>query len=198
MIPAFGALTRVATQMRLAAPRWDAMRSGLPPALPGRVAAALSATSVALVLLAGCRSDEIPGYVRLDGAAPSLSSSSHPTSAVLVVFWATWCPPCRTEAPELIALAERPPPDLSIVVLGHDEDWAPVRAFFGGDPPPSLRFTLDGGKANGAAFGVASLPVSYLLVEGRLVARFDGPRRWNERPMRRLLERLVHEPSDLR
>ena len=158
----------------------------------------LRAAFLACLVLTDCRSSEVPGYVRLDGPAPHLTPSSPTTRAVLVVFWATWCPPCQIEAPALIALAERPPRDLTVVVLGHDTDWKPVRDFFGGAPPPALRFALDGGKATGAAFGVEKLPVSYLIVDGRRVARFDGPRRWNDPPMRRLLDRLAHEPGDRR
>ncbi len=153
--------------------------------------------ALAWLAFASCRSSDVPGYVRLDGSAPLLTPSSA-TRAVLVVFWASWCPPCQTEAPALIALAERPPRDMTVLVFGHDTDWGPVRDFFGGAPPPALRFALDEGKVTGAAFGVEKLPVSYLIVDGRRVARFDGPQRWNDRPMRRLLERLVQEPRELR
>jgi len=40
---------------------------------------------------------------------------------VLVNFWATWCPPCRVEIPDLIALARNNPNRL--VVLGIAMDY---------------------------------------------------------------------------
>lgn len=43
---------------------------------------------------------------------------------VLVNFWATWCPPCRAEIPDLIKLQEKYRDRL--VILGISEDEAPV------------------------------------------------------------------------
>lgn len=40
---------------------------------------------------------------------------------VLVNFWATWCPPCRQELPELVALRQRYAED-QLVVLGVSVD----------------------------------------------------------------------------
>ena len=49
---------------------------------------------------------------------------------VFVNFWATWCPPCREEIPDLIRLQDKYRDD--VVILGISEDEAPpetVRAF---------------------------------------------------------------------
>jgi thiol-disulfide isomerase/thioredoxin len=114
---------------------------------------------------------------------------------VLVVFWATWCPPCRKELPGLRALARDPPRGLSILTFGEDDDEAPVRELFGGTPPPELGYRHDVGKRAAQAFGVEVLPAAFLVVDGRLVARFSGPREWGSRGMRRLLTRLAGEAS---
>jgi thioredoxin-like negative regulator of GroEL len=116
--------------------------------------------------------------------------SSH---AQLVVFWASWCPPCRTETPALRALAHRPPEGLTVVVFGHDEDAAAMRRFLGGEPPTAWNLRMDDDRSAARTWGVSELPSSVLVVDGTLRARFNGARNWDGRPMRRLLERLVSE-----
>ncbi|WNG48130.1 TlpA family protein disulfide reductase [Archangium minus] len=145
-----------------------------------------------LVLLPGCRTEPPPSYIRLEGAAPTLTDA--PTSqALLVVFWASWCPPCREETPGLLELAEKPPEGLRVIVFSHDAHLQAVEAFLGGPPAPELHLRLDEGHAVARSFGVDTLPASILVVDGRLVARFSGPRDWNSQAMRRLLEKLSRE-----
>ncbi|QRK07773.1 TlpA family protein disulfide reductase [Archangium violaceum] len=142
----------------------------------------------------GCRTEPPPSYVRLEGAAPELQGLPD-SSALLVVFWASWCPPCRQETPGLLALAEEPPEGLQVVVFSHDTDMKAVETFLGGVPAPGLHLRLDEGRRAASALGVDTLPTSLLVVNGRLVARFQGPREWNSRGMRRLLEKLTRERS---
>lgn len=54
---------------------------------------------------------------------------------VLVNFWATWCPPCRQELPELKTLREKYSPE-QLVVLGIsvDETQGPVKRFMQDEP----------------------------------------------------------------
>ncbi|AKQ66365.1 Thiol:disulfide oxidoreductase related to ResA [Myxococcus hansupus] len=143
-------------------------------------------------LTGACKREPPPAYVRLQGTAPALAEM--PASrALLVVFWASWCPPCVEETPQLLALAKAPPKGLQIAVISHDETPQAVESFFQGPPPASLHLRLDLDQRVGGAFGVDQLPVSFLIVDGRLVARFSGPRGWDAREMRRLLEKLIRE-----
>jgi cytochrome c biogenesis protein CcmG/thiol:disulfide interchange protein DsbE len=157
----------------------------------------LSRRVLTLCLLAmawACRSEPPPDYIRLEGSAPALADA--PASrARLVVFWASWCPPCREETPQLLALAESPPEGLRVIVFSHDADRTAVESFFDGAPPPDLHLRLDVDEKVASAYGVERLPTSILVVEGRQVARFEGPRAWDSRGMRRLLERLTREPT---
>ncbi|MET0401646.1 MAG: TlpA disulfide reductase family protein [Cystobacter sp.] len=143
-----------------------------------------------LFALGACRDVPPPDYVRLSGAAPVVQGV--PTQgAVLVVFWASWCPPCRTEAPALQSLARRPPEGLRVVTFSRDSSVTEVERFFGNAIPPELSLRMDDESTATRAFAGEPLPTSILVVDGRLVARFTGPREWDSPAMRRLLARLM-------
>jgi thiol-disulfide isomerase/thioredoxin len=55
----------------------------------------------------------------LDGR--EISSSGWRGKVVLVNFWATWCPPCRAEIPDLVALQEKYRGQLQIIGVSQDE-----------------------------------------------------------------------------
>lgn len=137
-----------------------------------------------------CERGPTPTYVRLSGNAPAIEGTPS-TRATLIVFWASWCAPCVAETPSLVALAEHPPKNLSVVVFARDETLAGINRFFKGQPPPALNLRLDEDNSVGAALGVEVLPVAYVVADGKLVARFSGRQEWDSRPMRGLLERLA-------
>lgn len=57
----------------------------------------------------------------LDGTQARLTDLVGNNKVVLVNFWATWCEPCRTEIPELIAL-QRDFKDKGVEVIGLSVD----------------------------------------------------------------------------
>ncbi|HEY4688489.1 MAG TPA: redoxin domain-containing protein [Anaerolineae bacterium] len=110
----------------------------------------------------------------LDGSPVRLSQFRG--KAVVLNFWATWCPPCRIEAPALQASYTRYR-DREVVVLGVDaqEDAATVRGFaseFG------LQYPLvrDTDNSIAAQYQVVGIPTTVILdSEGVVRARHVGP-----------------------
>lgn len=90
---------------------------------------------------------------------------------VLVNFWATWCPPCRKEMPDLDALARRFA-DRGLIVLSiSDEDTATVTSYV---LQHNLTYPilLDPGRKVNDAFRIEGIPQSFVFNrEGRLVAQ---------------------------
>jgi len=89
---------------------------------------------------------------------------------VLVNFWATWCPPCRKEMPDLDVLYRRFRSQGLLILAISDEDAAKVKPFLT-ERPVSYPILLDpGGKVN-KEFAIDGIPKSFVYDrEGKLVA----------------------------
>jgi len=114
--------------------------------------------------------------VRADGSRVAIA---WPSDRIRVVhFWATWCEPCRTELPGLLALSrELEPRGIDVIAVAVDDEWADIRRFFDGNVPPEVVVATD--PAVHKRFGVSTLPDSYVVDRaGTLVERFHGERDW--------------------
>jgi peroxiredoxin len=68
----------------------------------------------------------------IDGSSCKLSSYKGKT--VMLIFWATWCGPCRTEIPGLIELRKNTSPDKLAIVAVSYESGERVRQFLAQNP----------------------------------------------------------------
>ena len=94
---------------------------------------------------------------------------------VLVNFWATWCPPCREEIPELLELKKEYKDRLEIVGISEDDDPPENVLKFArqkGMTYPVVMATPELVEAYG---GVPALPTSFLIdTQGRVVQKHSG------------------------
>jgi len=131
---------------------------------------------------------------------------------VFVNFWATWCPPCRTEMPSMVKLgqelAARHPGKFKMVAVSVDESAELVKQFFkspeqGGRLPARVTVALDAeakrtvrpwyctGRGACAPDDV-KFPESYIVDKsGRIAAYVIGDMDWSGPAARELLERLI-------
>jgi thiol-disulfide isomerase/thioredoxin len=97
---------------------------------------------------------------------------------VFLNFWATWCPPCRDEMPSMEMLHRRFGKDLAMVAVSVDDNEAELARFFGAERP-GFTVLWDRSKASSAKYSTTKFPESYLIdPEGRVAAKFTGPRDW--------------------
>src|SRR5579863_2980300 len=69
--------------------------------------------------------EPMPPFLVNDLEGRLLSTAEWRGKVVIVMFWATWCPPCREEIPEMIDLANRYKDRLQIVGVSEDDDATP-------------------------------------------------------------------------
>lgn len=122
-------------------------------------------------------SSDDPVFVTLDGKNVKLSDFKG--KWVIVNYWATWCPPCRMEIPELEMFYEKHK-GKDAVVLGVNYETGDVKHVqdFARQQMVSYPIVREKGGANGrtTVFGpLKGLPTTYMITpKGELVAARTG------------------------
>ncbi|OGS92267.1 MAG: hypothetical protein A2Z95_01295 [Gallionellales bacterium GWA2_60_18] len=149
-----------------------------------------AAAAGAMLPLAGCgRPDAFPPRVGssfpsfdlpdLDGRMHRLAD--HAGSPLLINFWATWCPPCRAEMPDLQALHLRlAARGLRVLGISVDDAADPVREFLLKNPV-AFPILLDSRRALAGALRLEGYPTSFLIGrDGVIVETISGVRPWGD------------------
>jgi peroxiredoxin len=127
----------------------------------------------------------------LDGRKVSLSS--YKGSFVFLNFWATWCPPCRSEMPAMQALYEKLKSKGFVIVAVSVGEQAPVVREYLKKNSLTFPALLDTTGEVGGLYGAQSIPTTYLIDrEGRILARGIGAQwTWDSPEMIALFEKLL-------
>lgn len=128
----------------------------------------------------------------LDGQILSLQELRG--SVVMIDFWASWCPPCRQEAPEVVEVFkvyEGQPVEFIGVAIWDDMDA--TREFvrqFGITYPVGP----DGNGVIAIDYGVSGIPEKYLINRERiLLKKLAGPT--TAARLRRVLDEMLNSES---
>ncbi|MBQ5345634.1 MAG: redoxin domain-containing protein [Acidaminococcaceae bacterium] len=109
--------------------------------------------------------------------------SEYKGKVIFLNFWATWCPPCRAEMPDIQKLYERSPKEGegAVIVLGvaspklgNEKDEAGIKAFMdkNGYTYPVL---MDARGELFSAYGIRAIPTTFMIDrEGNVYGRVQG------------------------
>jgi len=90
---------------------------------------------------------------------------------VLVNFWATWCPPCRKEMPDLDALYKKFKDQGFVILAIDDEEIGKIKPYLA-EHPVSYPILLDPARKANDMFRIDGIPKSFVYDrEGKLVAQ---------------------------
>jgi thiol-disulfide isomerase/thioredoxin len=116
-----------------------------------------------------------PVFTATDLDGRSLSSASFRGKVVLINFWATWCPPCRAEIPDLIALQEKYRDRLQIIGISEDEAPREVVKRFVADHRINYPVVMTSPEIEKLFPGIGALPTSYVVDrDARVVQKHVG------------------------
>jgi cytochrome c biogenesis protein CcmG, thiol:disulfide interchange protein DsbE len=96
----------------------------------------------------------------LDGKAQSLDELRG--KIVLINFWASWCPPCRTEMPEIQAAVQAHRDTFVVLAINNRESGEVAQAMID-ELHLSFPVLLDLDGEAASAYGVMALPTSFFV-----------------------------------
>jgi len=123
----------------------------------------------------------------LDGKTVTLADFRG--KVVFLDFWASWCPPCKKEMPEIAKLAKKfSPSGLAVVAISVDKKKEHAKAFISTVPGSSGAITVlhDQDSSVVAAYMAQAMPTSF-IIDNEGVVRFvhfgyreEDPAKWVE------------------
>ncbi len=105
-----------------------------------------------------------------------IASDTFHDKALLITFFATWCPPCRQEIPTLIQLQkEFGPQGFSVIGMSVDEDGSRVVAKLIKETGINYPVVLADRSIQAKFGGINGIPTSFLVNRrGHVVRKYPG------------------------
>lgn len=117
----------------------------------------------------------LPAFSIRDIEGRGISSADLKGKVTIVNFWATWCPPCRAEIPDLIALQEKYRDRLQVIGMSEDEVSPEVVKKFAADHKMNYPVVMTPPELRKSFPGITALPTSFIIDrEGRIVQKHVG------------------------
>ena len=137
---------------------------------------------VTLALFAGCTIKEkegataaAPDFTLQDISGKKVRLADLKGKVVMLEFWATWCPPCRSEIPAIERLhTQYGGKGLTVLAIALDEGgWDDVKAFI---TERKISYTvLKGSEDVSAEYKIRLIPATFLIdKEGNIRKQYMG------------------------
>ena len=92
----------------------------------------------------------------------------------IVNIWASWCVPCRTEHPLLMALSKNP--SVKLIGLNYKDNLSNAKKFINEFGNPYSQIIIDNEGALSVEFGAYGVPETFIINKNkRIIRKFTGP-----------------------
>ena len=117
---------------------------------------------------------QAPDFTLKDISGKEVSLSDFAGKTVVLVFWASWCPDCRAEVPELKAMhAAADAGKVAFVSVSFDKEYDKFVSYVTENELPGVQLFDPAGKKDstiGDAFGIKWIPALYVIgPDGKVV-----------------------------
>ena len=133
-----------------------------------------------------------PDFTLKDLRGNTFTLSALKGKVVLLNFWATWCPPCIAEMPQLNKLHKKlGPRGLHVVAVSTDNSIGYPRDFVSKN---GIGFTVlyDENRTVTRSYKVFSMPTTFLIDKnGIIIEKFFGDYEWADSVMVNKIEKLL-------
>ena len=126
-------------------------------------------------------SNQAPTFTLPDMNGKLVGLEDYRGKYVFLNFWATWCPPCRTEMPSMERLYEfLPADDFVMLAVNVEPNGKESVGKFLKDHPHSFPILLDTNGMVQRQYGVFQFPETFVIDRnGQIVDRVVGARDWS-------------------
>ena len=140
--------------------------------------------------------EPVPSFQGTDLAGKTWRLADLHGRAVLLNFWATWCPPCRAEMPSLQDMAAIYGPEKLVVLAINFKESRATAQRFAQASALSLPVLLDPNGDMARQWGVHVFPTTVLIdATGRARQRVQGGIEWNGQAAEQLIAPLLPAPA---
>jgi thiol-disulfide isomerase/thioredoxin len=137
------------------------------------VTPALDTTGAVLTLLKEPK--PVTDFSVTDIQGRTIRSADLRGKVVFVNFWATWCPPCRAEIPDLIQLQNKYRDEIVILGISEDEDGLELVRSFVAEHKMNYPVAMTTPEVAAVFKGISALPTTFVIDrEGKIVQRHQG------------------------
>jgi thiol-disulfide isomerase/thioredoxin len=117
----------------------------------------------------------MPPFLVNDLDGQLVSTAQLRGKVVIVNFWATWCPPCQEEIPEMMELQKQYQGKLQIIGVSMDDGPAEGVKDFAGKIGMNYPIVMGSDELSQEYGGIPALPTSFVIdPEGRVVQKHVG------------------------
>lgn len=105
-----------------------------------------------------------PDFTLKDFDGNNVSLSDFRGKKVFLNFWATWCPPCKAEMPDIEKIYQENKDDKDFVIIAVDlgEDEETVKNFIDQNKY-NFKILLDTDQSVGAQYNITAIPTSFFI-----------------------------------